>query len=127
MAQRCVLDHLGRLRVWIRPPGWRPADVAQRFPKAPFDLERVERFHPPMASATAIFAAVQFVALLAGVALFLWHVDSMPLAQACCWAAALTAMLWALGASMQGRIGIGTVLASDTAALAAAWAVARLA
>ena len=27
-----------KLRVWLKPPGWRPADVAARFPKAAFDL-----------------------------------------------------------------------------------------
>jgi len=32
-----------KVRVWLKPPGWRPADVAQRFPKPAFRLEAVRR------------------------------------------------------------------------------------
>ena len=35
-----------KVRVWFKPPGWRPADVAQRFPKPPFEIALVRRFHP---------------------------------------------------------------------------------
>src|SRR5260370_7705432 len=37
-ARRCG----DKLRVWLKPPGWRPADVAQRFPRPAFDLDRSE-------------------------------------------------------------------------------------
>src|SRR3954463_11736690 len=56
-----------KLRVWFKPPGWRPADVAQRFPKAPFDIAQVRRYHPPVSDAVAWFAGLQFLALLGGV------------------------------------------------------------
>ena len=45
-----------KLRVWLRPPGWRPADVAARFPKPAFALARVQRWDPqpgPAASPAA--------------------------------------------------------------------------
>src|ERR1700754_1575761 len=29
-----------KLQVWLRPPGWRPADVAARFPKPAFEIRR---------------------------------------------------------------------------------------
>ena len=35
-ARRAGLD---KLRVWLKPPGWRPADVAARWPKAPFVVD----------------------------------------------------------------------------------------
>ena len=111
-----------KLRVWFKPPGWRPADVAQRFPRAPFAMEGVRRYHPPMTRARAWFAGVQFVLILQGVALFLWHADAMPVAQSAVWLAALTASLWAVGAVMQGRIGITEVLLIEAAALATATA-----
>jgi alkylglycerol monooxygenase len=115
-----------KLRVWFKPPGWRPADVAARFPKAPFDIARVERFHPPTTKAVAVFGALQFLALLGGVALFLWHADGMPLSVSSVWLAVLAAALWAVGAVMQGRIGILHVLLIELMALAAAATVLGL-
>src|SRR5215831_11362062 len=55
-----------KLRVWIKPPGWRPADVAERFPKTPFAMDQVKRFHPAMTPVVAWFAGLQFLVLLAG-------------------------------------------------------------
>jgi alkylglycerol monooxygenase len=109
-----------KLRVWIKPPGWRPPDVAARFPKPPFEVAAVQRYHPPLTRGLAWFAGLQFVALLGAVALFLWHADAMPLADAVVWLAALTAGLWSVGAVMQGRIGRLEVLLIEAAALATA-------
>ncbi|TWO64997.1 hypothetical protein FN976_27510 [Caenimonas sedimenti] len=117
---------LDKLRVWFKPPGWRPADVAARFPKPAFDLERMERYDPPMTSAVAWFGGIQFVVLLQGVAVFLWHVDQMALSQAAVWLAALTAGLWAIGAVMQGRITMLEAVLIEVAALATATAAAGL-
>ena len=111
-----------KVRVWFKPPGWRPADVAQRFPKPAFSLEGVKRYHPPMRRALSCFAGLQFVAMMGGVVLFLWHADGLPLAQSAVWLAALTAGLWALGAAMQGRLGMTEVLLVEAAALATATA-----
>ena len=111
-----------KLRVWFKPPGWRPADVARRFPRTAFALERVTRYHPPMPRPVAWFAGVQFVAILAGVALFLWHADLLALARGATWLAVLTAALWAVGALMQGRITVIEVLLVEAAALATATA-----
>lgn len=109
-----------KLRVWVKPPGWRPADVAARFPKPTFDITRVQTFEPPLTRAVVWFAGVQFAALLGGVAVFLWHADRLPLAQAGVWCAALTAGLWAVGAVTQGRISMTEVLLIEAAALATA-------
>jgi alkylglycerol monooxygenase len=111
---------LDKVRVWIKPPGWRPADVAARFPKPAFDLARMERYHPPMTPLLAWFGAIQFIVLLQGVALFLWKADGLPLVESAIWLAALTACLWAIGAVMQGRITMLEALAVEAAALATA-------
>ncbi|MCW5650061.1 MAG: sterol desaturase family protein [Ramlibacter sp.] len=115
-----------KLRVWLKPPGWRPADVAARFPVAPFDMAGVQIFHPPMSRAVKWFGAVQFVLLLLGVAGFLWVADSLPLAQSALWLGALSAGLWAVGAVMQGRITMLEALLVEAAALATATAAAGL-
>lgn len=113
-----------KLRVWFKPPGWRPADVAARFPRPAFALAQVTRFHPPMTRGMAWFASIQFVAVLAGVVVFLWRADQLPLAHSVAWLAALSASLWAIGAAMQGRIGMLAVLLIEAAALATATASA---
>ena len=115
-----------KLRVWIKPPGWRPADVAARFPKPAFDIARVKRYAPPMTRGLAAFAALQFVLLLAASVLFLWHADRLPLSQSAVWLAAIAAGLWALGAVMQGRITITETLLVQAAALATATSAAGL-
>ncbi|OZA53425.1 MAG: hypothetical protein B7X79_19085 [Acidovorax sp. 17-64-282] len=109
-----------KLRVWLKPPGWRPADVAQRFPKPAFDIARMPRYNPAMTPATRWFASVQFVLLLVGVSVFLWHADSAPLAHNTAWFAALLATQWALGAVVQGRISMLLALMIEAGALATA-------
>jgi alkylglycerol monooxygenase len=117
---------LDKVRVWFKRPGWRPADVAARWPRPAFDIARLERFEPPMTRAAAWFGAVQFLLLLDGVALFLWHADRMPPAQAAVWVALLASGLWSVGAAMQGRLTIVRALLVEAAAIAAAAGVLAL-
>ncbi|MBS0501297.1 MAG: sterol desaturase family protein [Burkholderiaceae bacterium] len=109
-----------KLGVWLKPPGWRPADVAERFPKPAFDIARMPVFNPTMSPALRGFAGVQFVLLLGGVAAFLWQAEGAPLATNAIWFAALVACQWALGAAMQGRIGMWEALMIEAGALATA-------
>lgn len=111
-----------KLRVWLKPPGWRPADVAARFPSPAFDLARVQRYAPPMSAAVRWFAGAQFVALLEGVALFLWFADTWPLPRSAVVFSVLLVALWTIGAVMQGRIGLGEALMIECGALAMATA-----
>ena len=54
-----------RLRVWIAPPGWRPSDVAARFPKSRYDPRSdFVRFDPPRSVALSAYVLAQFGALL---------------------------------------------------------------
>ena len=109
-----------KLRVWFKPPGWRPADVAARFPRRAFDLAAVRRFDPPVARPVAWFGALQFALLLAGVSMFLWRADGLPGRDSIVWVAALAAGPWGLGALLQGRITWLELLLIETAALATA-------
>ena len=111
-----------KLRTWLNPPGWRAADVAAKHPAAAFDIAAVRRFDPPVSRSAQVLAALQFAALLGGVALFLWHADSSPLLRNASGAGVLLAGLWALGALLQGRITPGELLLIDCAALSAATA-----
>lgn len=107
-----------KLGVWIRPPGWRPPDVAARFPKPAFNIDAMPLFNPAMSPALRWFAGVQFVLLLGGVTAFLWQADRAPLAVNAIWFAVLAACQWALGAAMQGRISAWEALMIQAGALA---------
>ena len=111
---------LDKLKVWIQPPGWRPADVAERFPKPAFSMAQMQLYHPPVSRAVQRFALVQFALLLTGVVAFLWQADAAPLAHNAIWFAVLLTVQWSLGAVMQGRIGMLMALMLQSAALATA-------
>ncbi len=92
-----------KLRVWLRPPGWRPADVAARWPKPAFDIATV-RHYDPRPSAAALWAAgVLFVATLGATTLFLWNAHTLGLAQQAGGVAAIVALLWLVGRLCQPR------------------------
>src|SRR5260370_5808894 len=56
---------LDKLCVWIAPPGWRPLDVAVRFPKTPYDPYRdFSRYDPPRNLALSLYVSVQFLAIM---------------------------------------------------------------
>ncbi|OGB12251.1 MAG: hypothetical protein A3E23_25305 [Burkholderiales bacterium RIFCSPHIGHO2_12_FULL_65_48] len=111
---------LDKLKVWVKPPGWRPADVAERFPKPAFSMAQMQLYHPPMSRAAQWFALVQFALLLAGVAAFLWQANAAPLARNAIWFAVLLTVQWSLGAVMQGRITALMALMLQSGALATA-------
>ena len=104
-----------KVRVWFKPPGWRPADVATRFPKPPFELAAVRRWEPSVAPAAAGAAAALFVALLAGTSVFLWHAHRLSTTWQLAAAAAIVAGLWAVGALTTPRRA-GATRDEDTAA-----------
>jgi uncharacterized membrane protein YhhN len=114
-----------KLLVWFKPPGWRPADLPDCPGKA-FALSHVQRYDPPVGRAVQTFGAFQFLLLLAGVSLFLWHADALSPAQAGVWLGALTAALWCNGAMLQGRLTITEVLLIEAAALSTACAASGL-
>lgn len=106
-----------KLMVWLRAPGWRPADL----PAAPpFDPARVRRYNPPASLAVQGLAALQFLALLGGALLFLWHADTLAPASTAIWLALLTLGLWCTGALLQGRLRMATVLLIEAAAFSGA-------
>ena len=96
-----------KLRVWFMHPGWRPADVAQRWPRAAFDIDRIERFDPPMSRRTQALAAALFVALLGATTFFLWNAHRLSLTRQAAAALAIVGGLalvgWLTGRSVFSR------------------------
>jgi alkylglycerol monooxygenase len=70
---------LDKFKVWVAPPGWRPRDVAQRFPKPEYDPTRdFERYDPPRRTALSWYVLAQFVALTAANSHFLAVLPNQP-------------------------------------------------
>jgi sterol desaturase/sphingolipid hydroxylase (fatty acid hydroxylase superfamily) len=86
-----------KLRVWIEPPGWRPADVAERFPKPAFDIAARRKYDPHRSRAAALVAGGLFLVLLGATSVFLWNAHRMPGAAQAGAAAGILLGLWAVG------------------------------
>lgn len=103
-----------KLRVWFKPPGWRPADVAERFPKAPFDLSRLERYDPPMPPWAQWAAGALFMVLLGATAAFLWQAHTLSLGAQVAGVALIVLGLW--GVSVLSSLGRRTVVVAQAPA-----------
>lgn len=49
-----------KLRIWFMRTGWRPADVAAKYPQAKPDLTQFVKFEVPLGMAQKLYAALQF-------------------------------------------------------------------
>lgn len=88
---------LDKLKVWLKHPGWRPADVAQRFPKQPFVVAELRKFDPPVSAAMRNYCGLQYLLLIAPLVHFLVVADSLPTVVAVAYAAWLTLSVYSLG------------------------------
>jgi sterol desaturase/sphingolipid hydroxylase (fatty acid hydroxylase superfamily) len=70
-----------KLRVWFMHPGWRPADVAERWPKQAFDIRQVSLYDPRISKGAAWAAVALFVAALNGTTWFLWNSHTLTFPQ----------------------------------------------
>jgi alkylglycerol monooxygenase len=93
-----------KLGVWLRHPGWRPADVAARFAQPAFALDHHLPFKPTQTRSSLQWAIGWFVLLLGVAADVLWHMDSMAWGDAAVCVLAVTAGLWGVNALLQNRI-----------------------
>jgi sterol desaturase/sphingolipid hydroxylase (fatty acid hydroxylase superfamily) len=56
-----------KLGIWFRRTGWRPTDVAARFPKKPADLMHFHKFDPPVTPAIKRYILAQFMLAVIGI------------------------------------------------------------
>ena len=89
-----------KLRIWIAAPGWRPADVTQKWPSAPFDIART-LYHPSLHRLSQIYCLLQFIILLLITAHFLAAQINMSGLQQGAYAGWLICGLWILGGLME--------------------------
>jgi alkylglycerol monooxygenase len=70
-----------KVKIFLKHPGWSPADVARAWPRPEFDMRSLRRYDPPLTRRAAAVAAALFVLVLVATALFLWHAHRLDLAQ----------------------------------------------
>ena len=87
-----------KVRVFLMHPGWRPADVAARWPKVPFDLAGVQRWDPVVSRGRAWVALLLFGVLLLATTALLWNAHQLTLVQELLGALGIVAGLWLVGA-----------------------------
>ena len=106
MAQDCIHADSWRdkLSLWIAPPGWRPADVAARFPKSGYDPYRdFVRFDPPRNLGLSIYACAQFLAVMAANSHFLALLPTQGTAANLAYFAFILCTLLCLGGVLESR------------------------
>jgi hypothetical protein len=104
-----------KLRVWLAPPGWRPADVAAHWPKPAFDLQAVRsggKYDPPLSRGAVLAALALFALLLAAVCGFLWFAQSLTPGQQAAAALGIVALLWAMAGVSRGSAATPTLAAA---------------
>ncbi|MBM7128139.1 sterol desaturase family protein [Dyella mobilis] len=112
---------LDKLRVWFKPPGWRPEDVARRFPKGEFDIAHA-RYNPPLSLPLKSYCLAAFGLLLLMGTHFLDAAPKLELAPAAAYAAYLVAGLWTIGLLLEGRrIGIWLELLRTAGTAVGVW------
>lgn len=91
-----------KIKVWFMPPGWRPADVAERYPQPAFDVARTA-YDPPATNGARAAAIVLFLATAVGCGFFLWDAEAMSLGARFLWTAALIVPLCGVGWLLERR------------------------
>jgi sterol desaturase/sphingolipid hydroxylase (fatty acid hydroxylase superfamily) len=92
-----------KLRIWFMPTGWRPADVAARYPLAKPELRDFVKFDVPLSRGQKIYAALQFAGYVLGITWLLIVSSSHGFADLLigwCWAAF---GLYAIGVWLENR------------------------
>jgi len=92
-----------KLRVWLKPPGWRPADVARRWPKPAFHLAAMTRYDPSVSPARQWLAGALFLLALGATSVYLWFSHELTLRDQVLGAVGIVVLLWAIGALTQPR------------------------
>ena len=110
-----------KVKVWFAPPGWRPPDVAARFPKRSYD-PRVDfvKFDPPRSVALSVYGLAQFVALIAANSHFLALLPKQGLALNVAYFAFILGSLVCLGGVLESRRGFLIAEAGRLTAIAVA-------
>ncbi|RBH58351.1 MULTISPECIES: sterol desaturase family protein [Pseudomonas] len=92
-----------KLRIWFMRTGWRPVDVAARYPLNKPDLSQFRKFEVPLEIRQQIYLALQF-AVYVGLGSYLMNFgEHLPLAALLLGCGTLVLGLFVLGAALENR------------------------
>lgn len=92
-----------KLRIWFMRTGWRPADVAAKYPLAKVDLRQFVKYSVPLSSGQKRYVALQFgLSVLAGSYLLAISASLAPGLLLACWAW-LAFSLYSFGLWLENR------------------------
>lgn len=92
-----------KLRIWFMPTGWRPADVAARYPQAKQDLALFRKFEVALGRAQQAYVAAQFVVYVALGSYLMDVAERVPTAALVLGWALMAFGLFVLGALLENR------------------------
>ncbi len=92
-----------KLRIWFMPTGWRPDDVAQRYPQAGQDLANFRKFEVPLAWSRQLYVVLQFVVYVALGSYLMNAGPHLPLPALWLGALVIGFGLFVLGAALENR------------------------
>lgn len=92
-----------KLRIWFMPTGWRPADVAARYPQAKQDLALFRKFEVALGRAQQAYVAAQFVGYVALGSYLMEVAERVPIAALVLGWAQMAFGLFVLGALLENR------------------------
>jgi hypothetical protein len=111
-----------KLRVFVKHPGWHPADGSPQASKPAFDLRQAAvLYDPPLPRKglpLALAAVTQFAFMMTATGIYLWYAEQLSYTHSLLLTAAIVTGLWALGAFLQGRLSALRLLSLDLAGLA---------
>ncbi|MFZ6654263.1 sterol desaturase family protein [Undibacterium sp. TJN19] len=89
-----------KLQIWLRPPGWRPADLVYLSEPKNFDINR-PLYNPGLRTASMWYCVAQFVIVIQSATYFLLSFKTISALNATMYAAWLVLSLWSLGGLME--------------------------
>jgi len=92
-----------KLRIWFMPTGWRPADVAQRYPQAKQDLANFRKFEVPLSGARQAYVLLQFAVYVALGSYLMESGGRLPLAALLLGWGVMAFGLFVLGTALENR------------------------
>lgn len=92
-----------KLRIWFMRTGWRPADVAARYPQQKPDLATFRKFEVPLSRGRQWYATVQFAGYVVGGTLLLGLGEGWPLPALLLGWACMACGLFVIGAWLENR------------------------
>ncbi|SUD66490.1 fatty acid hydroxylase [Pseudomonas putida] len=92
-----------KLRIWFMPTGWRPADVAARYPQAKQNLALFRKFEVALGRAQQVYVVLQFAVYVALGSYLMGVAEQVPTAALVLGWSVMALGLFALGAALENR------------------------